>query len=104
MGLGVYNNSGLGVSNKVVGTTAQVILSVPLNYCKEQGQMDFIKTTAGDTVYVSLCGKPVSTVNYDIILTDAVPFYNVNGLCLGDVRALGSAATSALSATVLACT
>jgi hypothetical protein len=104
MGLGVFNNSGLGVSEVIVGTLPKLIISVPTNYCKEQGQMDFIKRSSGDIVYIGLCGKAVSPVNYDIVLTDAVPFYNLNGLALGDVRAVGTTAASALSATVFACT
>lgn len=106
MGLGVYNNTGLGVSEFACPAVAPglVACSVPTNYCKEQGQMDFLKTTTGDIVYIGLCGKKVSTVNYDIKLTDAVPFYDIDGLALGDISVLGSVATAKVSITILACT
>jgi hypothetical protein len=109
MGLGIFNNTGLGVSEFPCPSTAPggVACNVPTSYDKAQGQMDFIKRTTGDTVYIGLCGKKSTTKNYDIILTDAVPFYNVDGLALGDISVLGTGLAptpSLVTITILACT
>jgi hypothetical protein len=67
--------------------------------------MDFIKTSSGDTVYIGICGrKNVSPTNYDIILTDAIPFFDLAGLALGDITVTASVATAKVSITVFACT
>jgi hypothetical protein len=108
MGLGVFNNTGLGVAefpcpNQAPGAVA---CNVPTGYDKAQGQMDFLKRTTGDTVYIGLCGKKPSPKNYDIILTDAIPFYNLDGLALGDVSVLGTQAANGtlVTITIFACT
>jgi hypothetical protein len=109
MPLGVFNNTGLGVSefpcpSQSPGSTA---CTVPTSYDKAQGQMDFLKTTSGDTVYIGLCGKKPSPTNYDIILTDAIPFYDLAGLALGDISVLGTGVAptnSRVSISIFACT
>jgi hypothetical protein len=110
MGVGVYNNSGLGVSELAVtniapGTLAQ---NIPTGYDKGHGQMDFLKRSSGDTLYIGLCGKKPSPKQYDIILTDAQPFFNVEGIALGDITVLGTGIPgtnpSIISITILACT
>ena len=106
MGLGVFNNTGLGVSEFPCPVTppGTVACSVPSSYDKAQGQMDFLKRSTGDTVYIGLCGKKPSVKQYDIILTDAIPFYDLDGLALGDVTVFGTTATSLVTITIFACT
>ena len=108
MGTGVYNNTGLGVSefNCPTAPDTKVAASVPTTYDKGHGQMDFLKRSSGDTVYIGLGGKRAGAKQYDIILTDAIPSYNVEGLVLGDIYVAGTLANngSLVSITILACT
>jgi hypothetical protein len=88
VGLGIYDNTGLGVSEFAVPTDSpKIVCSVPLSYLAAQGQMDFLKRGApGGEIYIGLAGKKPSALQYDIVLNDtAQPFFDVDGLVLGDV-------------------
>ncbi len=109
MSLGVFNNTGLGVSEFPCSNIApgSVACNVPIGYDRAQGQMDFLKRTTGDTIYIGLCGKKPSPKQYDIILTDAIPSYDLQGLALGDITVLGTgvpATPSLISIAIFACT
>jgi hypothetical protein len=93
MGLGVMDTS-VGVSEWPVpandGKGVQVHVSIPQSYHGSQGQMDFLKRGAGGEIYIGLAGKKASPTNYDIVLSDAIPAYNVDGVVVGDVYVVGS--------------
>jgi hypothetical protein len=73
----------------------KIIATVPPNAC--EGQMTFVKRSTGDTVYIKFKGGTPSSKNYDVILTDAIPVYSEDGLVIGDIKAVGTVATSLVS-------
>jgi hypothetical protein len=108
MGIGVYNNTGLGVSETLcpdasLGQSAKLICSVPAAYDKAQGQMDFLKRGSGGEIYIGICGKKPTSGNYDIVLTDTNPFYNIDGLAVGDISVLASTSAQKISINILTC-
>lgn len=80
--------------NQSPGTT-QLLGNIPGDAC--EGQMTFVKETTGDTVYIGLKGKKPTPSNYDIKLTDTRSSFSEDGLVIGDVNAIASAATSQIS-------
>ncbi len=93
--MGCLRNNVQSVSEKAVGNGEAILLgNVPLSAC--EGQMDFIKRSTGDEIYLGFGRRPTS-VGYDAILIDAIPFFNENGLIVGEVYAKGSASTSRIS-------
>lgn len=109
MGLGIYDDTKLGFSEVAVpdgsgGASSAILASVPLGYAKAQGQMDFIKRgAAGGEIYIGLGGKKVTPGQYDIVLNDTVPSFDVDGLVLGDISAVASTPGLKLSAFIGIC-
>lgn len=80
---------------QIVGATqSSIVGSIDSRVC--HGRMQFLKVSTGDTIYISLGGKQVDSKNYHIILTDTLPDYNCP-VVIGDIRAIGTVATSKLS-------
>jgi hypothetical protein len=102
MSLGIFSNTGMGGSELSVTTQMRVVTTIP-EQTSPQGQTDFLKRSTGDTIYIGLCGKKPTASNYDIILTDSIPFYDIQGIPLGDISAVGTAATGLLSITIFSC-
>jgi hypothetical protein len=85
-----------GGSEVTIGTQAVLIGNIPKEVVA--GSMHFIKVSTGDTVYIGLKGKKVTSTNYDIILTDSIPFFDLEDqVVVGDIYAVGSTATSRVS-------
>ena len=93
--MGCLRNNVTGGANLVIGTQAKIIGNVPQNAV--EGSMHFMKVSTGDTVFNSFKNKKASASEYDVILTDQIPFFDDDGLTLGDIQAVGSATTSTLS-------
>lgn len=101
---GYVNNSGFGFSEKAVPALAAIMTTIPQGAAKElSGQCDFIKRSTGDIIYIGLCGKKPTSTNYDIILTDTVPYFDLQVVPVGDIQALSSSGAGILSAIILTC-
>lgn len=70
--------------------------TIPPNAC--DGQQTFIKRSTGDTVFIKFKGGTPSATNYDVILTDGIPAFSEDGAVIGDIKAVGTVATSRVSA------
>lgn len=90
--MGLARTEVAGGSEITLAVPPVLLATIPQNAC--DGQMTFLKRTAGDTVYIGLKGKNPTAQNYDIILTDASPSFSEDGLVVGDIKALGSVLTS----------
>jgi hypothetical protein len=85
----------LRVSEKSIGTDIIRIGSIDSSVC--YGRIFLVKRTLGDTIFVCFAGGQPSATNYDVILTDDFPVFD-DAVVIGDISALGSVATSKLSA------
>jgi hypothetical protein len=94
--MGCPRNVVAGGSNIGLTTQQKIIASIPPNV--QEGQQTYIKISTGDIVYIGFKGKKASAADYDVILTDSVPFFSEDGIVIGDITAVGSAATSVVSA------
>lgn len=93
--MGCLRDNVVGGSNVVCGTQGKIIGNIPKNAV--EGSMHFMKTSTGDTVYIGFKNKRATATDYDVILTDSIPYFDDDGLTLGDISAVGSAATSAIT-------
>lgn len=84
-----------------VGLDPTVIGTVPSNAC--QGLMNFIKTSTGNTIYIALGGRTPTTKSYQVILTDDIPSFTLDGLIKGRITALCTDANGILSTFVPFC-
>lgn len=85
-------------SEHVIGVLVDDIATVPSDAC--EGQMTFLKRSAGDEIYIHVKGATPSATDYYIILTDDVPQYTEFGIIPGKVQAIGNNAASKLSTSI----
>jgi hypothetical protein len=78
----------------ILGTNIKPIGNISDQVC--YGRVFFVKRTLGDIIYISVGTGNPSPQNYNYILTDDFPNLD-DTVVIGDIRALGSAATSILS-------
>lgn len=81
-------------AEQTLGTEVKTVGSIASTVC--HGRFHFLKRSTGDEVYISVGGKEPSSQSYHVVLTDQLPSFTDN-VVAGDVKAVGSAATSRLS-------
>jgi hypothetical protein len=81
-------------SEKVLGSDIKVVGNISDQVC--YGRVWFVKRTLGDIIYICTGGQQPSPQSYHYILTDDLPALD-DSVVVGDIRAIGSVATSILS-------